>query len=97
MTQDILNDITSDTCEIQYIFEKDVKKLDKMSEKTKKQSKKDIEEEIEEAPEDWENPDSWTKEVVERFICVNPDFLGDYSGFPALNDYEDPFSAKIEE
>ena len=57
----------------------------------------DLEEEIEEAPEDWENPDSWTKEVVERFICVNPDFLGDYSGFPALNDYEDPFSAKIEE
>ncbi len=42
--EDILNDITSDTCEIQYIFEKDVKKLDKMSEKTKKQSKKDIEE-----------------------------------------------------
>ena len=40
--EDILNDITNDTCEIQYIFEKDIKKLEKANEKPKKQSKKEL-------------------------------------------------------
>ena len=41
--EDILNDITSDTCEIEYIFEKDVKKIEKKTEKPKIKNKNDIE------------------------------------------------------